>query len=78
MRLFTVAKASHRSWMDHFLYLKAVSGGADTLALDNIVYYADSHMRTTMLYALDLNRNDPYVRLKSWRNSHNRRRLKLM
>ena len=50
MRLFTVAKASHRSWMDHFLYLKAVSGGADTLALDNIVYYADSHMRTTMLY----------------------------
>ena len=48
--------------MDHFLYLTAVSdacGDADTLALDNIVYYADSHMRTTMLYWLDLNRNDP-------------------
>ena len=48
--------------MDHFLYLTAVSdacGGADTLALDSIVYYADSHMRTTMLYGLDLNRNDP-------------------
>ena len=53
MRLFTVVKASHRSWIDHFLYLTAVSdacGDADTLALDNIVYYADSHMRTTMLY----------------------------
>ena len=48
--------------MDHFLYLTAVSdacGGADTLVLDNIVHYADPHMRTTMLTKLYLHRNDP-------------------
>ena len=36
-------------------------GGADSLVLDNIVYYADPHMRTTMLSKLDIHRID-YLR----------------
>ena len=55
------SKATHRNWTDHFLYLTAVSdacGGADSLVLDNIVYYADPHMRTTMLSKLDIHRID--------------------
>ena len=62
MKLFTAPKASHRSWMYHHLYLTAVSGacgGADNLVLDNIVHYADPHMRTTMLSRLDIHRVDP-------------------
>ena len=61
MRLFTAAKASHRSWMDHFSYLTAVSdacGGADSLVLDKIVHYANPHIRTIMLTKLELPRND--------------------
>uniref|UniRef100_A0AAV1V1Z5 Uncharacterized protein n=1 Tax=Peronospora matthiolae TaxID=2874970 RepID=A0AAV1V1Z5_9STRA len=64
MELFTAPKASHRNWTDHFLYLTAVSdacGGADNLVLDNIVHYADPHMRTTMLSRLDIHRTD-YLR----------------
>ena len=62
MKLFTAPKASHRSWTDQFLYLTAVSdacGGADNLVLDNIVHYADPHMRMTMLSRLDMHRTDP-------------------
>ena len=47
--------------MDHFLLQTAVSdacGGADTLVLDNIVHYADLHMRTIMLFRLDIHRNN--------------------
>ena len=33
-------------------------GGADKLVLENIVYYADPSMRTTMLSRLNLNRVD--------------------
>lgn len=61
MKLFTTPKASHRSWTDHLLHLTAVSdacGGADSLVLDNIVHYADSHMRTTMLSRLNIHRQD--------------------
>ena len=57
MKHFTAPKASHRSWTDHFLYLKAVSdacGGADSLVLDNIVHYADPQMCTTMLSRLNV------------------------
>uniref|UniRef100_A0AAV1VL66 CCHC-type domain-containing protein n=1 Tax=Peronospora matthiolae TaxID=2874970 RepID=A0AAV1VL66_9STRA len=64
LKLFTAPKASHRKWTDHFLYLTAVSdacGGADNLVLDNIVHYADPHMRTTMLSRLDFHRTD-YLR----------------
>uniref|UniRef100_A0AAV1UJ54 Uncharacterized protein n=1 Tax=Peronospora matthiolae TaxID=2874970 RepID=A0AAV1UJ54_9STRA len=64
MKLFTAPKASHQSWTDHFLYLTAVSdacGGADNLVLDNIVHYADPHMRTTMLSRLDIHRTE-YLR----------------
>ncbi|CAI5703654.1 unnamed protein product [Peronospora effusa] len=61
MKLFTAPKAPHRSWTDHFLYLTAVSdacGGADTLVLNNIVHYADPHMRMTMMSRLDIHRTD--------------------
>uniref|UniRef100_A0AAV1U9I7 Uncharacterized protein n=1 Tax=Peronospora matthiolae TaxID=2874970 RepID=A0AAV1U9I7_9STRA len=64
MKLFTAPKASHQNWTDHFLYLTAVSdacGGADSLVLDNVVHYADPHMRTTMLSRLDIHRTD-YLR----------------
>ena len=61
VKLFTAAKASYRSWTDHFLYLTAVSdacGGADNLVLDNIVHYVDPNMRTTILSRLDIHRED--------------------
>ena len=64
MKLFTAAKALHRSLTEHFLYLTVVSdacGGADNLFLDKIVHYADPTMRTTMLSRLNLNRGD-YLR----------------
>ena len=51
MKLFTAPKAGHRSWTDHLLYLTAVSdacGGADSLVLNDIVHYADPHMRTAV------------------------------
>ena len=60
-KLFTAAKALHRSWTEHFLYLTAVSdacGRTDNIVLDYIVYYADPTMRTTMLSRLNLNRGD--------------------
>ena len=62
MKLFTAPKAGHISWMDHFLYLTAVSdacGGVDNLVLNNIVYYADPHMQTNMMSRLDMHRTDP-------------------
>ena len=61
MKLFTAPKAPQRSWTGHILYLTAVSdacGGADSLMLDNIVYYAGPHMRTTMLSRLNIHRAD--------------------
>ena len=63
-KLFTAAKALHRSWTEHFLYLTAVSdacGRTDNIVLDYIVYYADPTMRTTMLSRLNLNGGD-YLR----------------
>ena len=64
MKLFTAAKSPQCSWTEHYLYLTAVSdacGGADNVFLDNIVHYADTSMRTTMLTRLNLNRLD-YLR----------------
>uniref|UniRef100_A0AAV1TZR9 CCHC-type domain-containing protein n=1 Tax=Peronospora matthiolae TaxID=2874970 RepID=A0AAV1TZR9_9STRA len=62
MKLFTAPKASHRSWTDHFVYLTAVSDacdGADSLVLNNIVHYADPHMRMTMFSRLYIHWTDP-------------------
>ena len=76
--MFTASKAVHRSLMDHFLLQTAVSdacGGADTLVLDNIVHYADPHMRTTILSNRIYIATTPYFKLKSWRNSHSRPKL---
>uniref|UniRef100_A0AAV1UK35 Uncharacterized protein n=1 Tax=Peronospora matthiolae TaxID=2874970 RepID=A0AAV1UK35_9STRA len=64
MKLFTAPKASYRNRTDHIMYLTAVSdacGGADSLMLDNVVQYADPHMRTTMSSRLDIHRTD-YLR----------------
>ena len=62
MSLFRVSKASHRSWIDYVLDLTAVSdafGKENAVVLDNIVHYADLHMRTIMLFRLDTHRNNP-------------------
>ena len=59
MNFFTAPKAVHRSWTDHFLYLKAVSdacGGADNLVLEKIVHYADPSARMMMLSQIDIHR----------------------
>lgn len=43
------------------MYLTAVSdacGGTDSLVLDNIVHYADPHIRMTMLSRLDMHQID--------------------
>ena len=61
MKFFTAPKAAHRSWMDHYLYLTAVSdacGGMDNLVLQGIVNYADPSMRMTMMSRLDVHRPD--------------------
>ena len=61
MKMCTAAKNSRRSWAEHYLYLVAVSeacGGADNLVLDNIVHYADTAMRVSMLSRLNLARTD--------------------
>ena len=78
MKLFTAPKAGHISWMDHFLYLTAVSdacAGTDMFLLDYIVHYADPHMQTTVLFRLDMHRTDPYAteRLKNKYNLRSRR-----
>lgn len=61
VKLFTAPKAPQINYTDHFLCLTAVSdacGGADSLVLDNIVHYADPHMRTTTLSRLNIHRVD--------------------
>ncbi|CAI5706598.1 unnamed protein product [Peronospora effusa] len=81
MKLFTAPKAAHKSWMDHYLYLTAVSdacGGMDNLVLQGIVNYADPNMRMTMLSRLDIYRPDSYDKTKSWLSSHNKSRLSRM
>nr|CCA13864.1 conserved hypothetical protein [Albugo laibachii Nc14] len=64
MKLFTAPKSPKRSWTEHYLYLVALSeacGGADNLAQDNIVHYADPSMRASILSRLNLMRTD-YLR----------------
>ncbi|KAG3011343.1 hypothetical protein PC121_g15728 [Phytophthora cactorum] len=64
MKMFTAPKSAKRSWTEHYLYLVAVSeacGGADNLVLANIVHYADSVIRVSMLSRLNLARTD-YLR----------------
>uniref|UniRef100_A0AAV1TKS8 Uncharacterized protein n=1 Tax=Peronospora matthiolae TaxID=2874970 RepID=A0AAV1TKS8_9STRA len=62
IKLFTTLKAAHKSCTDHhYLYLTAVSDacvGADNLALQSIVNYADPNMRMTMLARSNIQRPD--------------------
>ena len=64
MKIFTSPKSFKRSWMEHYMYLVAVSdacGGTDNLVQDNILHYADPSLRVSMLARLNLTRID-YLR----------------
>ncbi|ETI33971.1 hypothetical protein F443_19412 [Phytophthora nicotianae P1569] len=64
MKMFTAPRSAKRSWIEHYLYLVAVSescGDADNLVLDNIVYNADPAMRVSMFSRLNLARTN-YLR----------------
>ncbi|OWZ02249.1 hypothetical protein PHMEG_00026224 [Phytophthora megakarya] len=61
LKLFNAPKSGKRTWTENYLYLVAVReacGGADNLALDNIVRYAAPDMRGVMLSRLNLGRTD--------------------
>ena len=64
MKLFRTKKQPKRTWSEHFLYMAAVSdarGGADSLALDNIVHDASPELMNVMRAKYDPTRSD-YLR----------------
>lgn len=62
MDLFTRPKDPRNSWIEHLLYLNAVSGASDGnydfLVLNNIVQYASQEMRVVLMDKVDHKRTD--------------------
>ena len=62
MNLFTRAKDTRNSWIDHFMNLNAVAeasgGGSDYLVLNNIVQYASHDMPILLTAQMDDRRTD--------------------
>ncbi|CAI5733954.1 unnamed protein product [Hyaloperonospora brassicae] len=64
MKLFLAKKEARRTWVEHYLYMVAVSdarGGADSLVLDKIVHHASPELMNVMRAKYDPCRVD-YMR----------------
>uniref|UniRef100_H3GBI0 CCHC-type domain-containing protein n=1 Tax=Phytophthora ramorum TaxID=164328 RepID=H3GBI0_PHYRM len=65
MKMFTASKDTKRPWPEHYMYLVAVSEARRTsveyLALNNIVPYASTELRTVLMAKVDQSRTD-YLR----------------
>uniref|UniRef100_A0AAV1VB08 DDE-1 domain-containing protein n=1 Tax=Peronospora matthiolae TaxID=2874970 RepID=A0AAV1VB08_9STRA len=75
MKLFMTKKEAKRTWLEHFLYMLAVSdarGRANSLVLDNIVHHASPELMNVMRAKYGPTQSDFLHHARRWRISCSR------